>query len=321
MPTVEPNAAPDGIAGDGTGPAQDAERSVVTVGIVGLGLMGAAAARRLLACGYVVVGHDIVPAKVTAAEGWGVAPAGSAREVAERADIVLVSVMKPADLTAVVLGAEGIAAATVRRARVVVDLSTMPMATTRDIAERLAAAGGPDFVDAPVSGGPAAAEAGTLAIMAGGAEAALTSARPLLERLGTCTHMGPLGSGQATKLVNQVLVLSNYCVLAEAFHLASTLGVDPARIPAALGGGHAGSNLLPVLFERMVARDFAPRGYAHQVLKDLRMLGDAAASVGAPLPMAEAARSLFEDLVAAGSGDLDGSAVLHAYEGGVPRRS
>ena len=127
--------------------------------------------------------------------------------------------------------------------------------------------------------------------------------------------MGPLGAGQVTKMVNQVLVLSNYCVLAEALALAEAGGVDPARIPAALGAGYAGSNLLQRLYPRLVARDFAPAGYAFQALKDLDMVHGLAKQLGVPTPMASQAANLFRTLVAKGHGELDGIAVLKLYDG------
>jgi 3-hydroxyisobutyrate dehydrogenase/2-hydroxy-3-oxopropionate reductase len=122
--------------------------------------------------------------------------------------------------------------------------------------------------------------------------------------------MGPVGAGQATKLVNQALVLTNYCVIAEALRLAQAYGVEAERIPHALETGHAGSNLLPILFERMIAEDFSPRGYARQVLKDLEMLNKAAASQGLALPMAGQALTLFRMLVGQGHGERDGAAVV-----------
>ena len=170
------------------------------------------------------------------------------------------------------------------------------------------------WVDAPVSGGPPAAAAGTLAIMAGGAEADIARARPVLADLGSCTHMGPVGAGQTTKMVNQVLVLNNFCILAEALALAEAGGVDAAKIPAALGGGYAGSTMLQKLYPRLVARDFAPAGYAFQALKDLDMLHDLAKALQVPTPMSAQAASLFRILTAKGHGQLDGLAVLKLYD-------
>jgi 3-hydroxyisobutyrate dehydrogenase len=122
--------------------------------------------------------------------------------------------------------------------------------------------------------------------------------------------MGDPGAGQATKLVNQALVLSNYCVIAEAVRLGQKLGIEVERIPHALATGHAGSNLLPVLVERMAADDFEPRGYARQVLKDLEMLNKEAAALHLPMPMAGQALNLFRMLVANGDSERDGAAVI-----------
>jgi 3-hydroxyisobutyrate dehydrogenase-like beta-hydroxyacid dehydrogenase len=169
------------------------------------------------------------------------------------------------------------------------------------------------FIDAPVSGGPAAAEAGTLAIMAGGNAQAIAKVAPVMAHLGRFTHMGEVGAGQATKLVNQALVLTNYCVIAEALRLAEAYGIDAAKVPEALAPGHAGSNLLPVLFERMIARDFAPRGYARQVLKDLEMLNEAARAKHLALPMASQALTLFRLLNGQGKSELDGAAVVSLW--------
>jgi 3-hydroxyisobutyrate dehydrogenase-like beta-hydroxyacid dehydrogenase len=217
------------------------------------------------------------------------------------------------DLTSAVFGPNGIAEGATR-GRLLVDHSTTEVAVTKELAARLEAQTGMRWVDAPVSGGPPAAEAGTLAIMAGGDEADVAAARPVLERLGTCAHMGPRGAGQVTKMVNQVIVLSNYCVLAEALALAEAGGVDASRIPAALGAGYAGSTMLQRLYPRLVARDFTPAGYAFQALKDLDMVHGLAKALQVPTPMTSQAATLFRTLVSKGHGELDGIAVLKLYD-------
>jgi 3-hydroxyisobutyrate dehydrogenase-like beta-hydroxyacid dehydrogenase len=126
--------------------------------------------------------------------------------------------------------------------------------------------------------------------------------------------MGAVGAGQVTKMVNQVLVLANYCVLAEALSLAEAGGVDAARIPEALGAGYAGSTMLERLYPRMVARDFAPAGYAFQALKDLDMVQGLAKSLTVPTPMTSQAATLFRILNAKGHDRLDGIAVLKLYD-------
>jgi 3-hydroxyisobutyrate dehydrogenase-like beta-hydroxyacid dehydrogenase len=280
-----------------------------TIGLIGLGLMGEGFAKRLVATGYPVVGYDVVAERATYAKSLGVTAAASPADVAQRADIVLVSVTTTAAVVDVVEGVQGILSVAKPCARVVVDLSTTEIDATRALAARLEAHG-TAFVDAPVSGGPGAAEAGTLAIMAGGTDAAIDRIRPVMEKLGRFAHMGGVGAGQATKLVNQTLVLTNYCVMAEALRLAEAYGVDAAKIPHALATGHAGSNLLPVLFERMIARDFTPKGYARQVLKDLEMLHAAAKTQHLAMPMAGQALTLFRMLVGQGKSELDAAAVL-----------
>jgi 3-hydroxyisobutyrate dehydrogenase-like beta-hydroxyacid dehydrogenase len=280
------------------------------IGFIGLGLMGSGFTARLRATGHRVIGFDKVPDKVAAAVGRGVIAAATPADVAHRADIVMLCLTTTKDVEAVIFGTEGIASAGRLYGKVLVDHSTTDIETTQRLAALLGRNTGMAFVDAPVSGGPGAAEAGTLAIMAGGDAAAIARIKPTMDLLGRFTHMGDVGTGQATKLVNQTLVLTNYCVIAEALRLAEAYGVDASKIPGALATGYAGSNLLPVLFERMIARDFAPRGYARQVLKDLEMLNDAARAEHLAMPMTTQALTLFRMLVAAGQSELDGAAVV-----------
>jgi len=284
-----------------------------TIGFIGLGLMGGAFCQRLLDLRYAVHGYDRVAEKCAAAASHGVVIHSNAAEVAALADIVHVCVMTKADLERAVFGDDGIATATVA-GKILIDHSTTPADLTRQFAKQLATQASMDWIDAPVSGGPPAARDGTLAIMAGGDDDVVASAMPVLLQLGQCTHMGPVGAGQVTKMVNQVLVLNNYCVLAEALSLAEAGGVDASKIPAALAQGHAGSNLLQRLYPRMLARDFAPAGFAFQALKDLDMVHDIAAALEVPTPMSSQASSLFRLLNSKGYGDLDGISVLKLYD-------
>lgn len=282
----------------------------VTVGFIGLGLMGTGFVKRLKASEYRVVGYDVVPERVAAVKALGVEAAASPTEVVKAASIVLMCVTTSHAVEDVVLGAGGIASAGRLDGKVLVDHSTTEIAVTHHVASELTRRTGMAFIDAPMSGGPAAAEAGTLAIMAGGDADAIAKVAPVMERLGQFTHMGGIGAGQATKLVNQTLVLTNYCVMAEALRLAEAYGVDASRIPQALASGHAGSNLLPVMFRRMIARDFTPTGYARQILKDLEMLSSAAKEHHLAMPMSAQALTLFRMLVASGKSELDGAAVV-----------
>ncbi len=275
--------------------------------------MGQGFTRRLAEKGYRVVGFDIDQGRTRAASDWGVNPANSAAEVARTCDVILVSVINTAAVEDVALGPTGIVAAGRGEDKILVDHSTTELEATQRIAAALAERCGMMFVDAPVSGGPGAAKAGELAIMAGGVEAAIARISPLMRDLGKMTHMGPVGTGQATKLVNQTLVLTNYCVLAEALRLAQAHGVDARKIPEALATGFAGSNLLTAVFPQMIDEDFAPRGFARQVLKDLEMLQVAARDRHLAMPMASQALTLYRLLIAAGKSELDATAVVTLY--------
>lgn len=285
------------------------------IGVVGLGLMGAALCKRLMAAGAEVVGYDLSPTALADAAAAGVKTRDSAAAVAGEAAVVLVCVSTPAAVSTAIAGADGVVAASPPAAagrQVVVDLSTTDIQTTHAVGAALEQAG-KGFVDAPVSGGVAAVEAGTLAIMAGGGDKDVERVRPLLERCGQVTHMGAVGAGQATKLVNQTLVLTNFCVIAEALRLAQAHGVDASKIPQALAPGYAGSKLLDDLMPRMASEDFAPRGYARQILKDLEMLHSATKDLPISMPMTAQATTLFRLLVASGSSELDGAAVVTLY--------
>ena len=284
------------------------------IGFIGLGLMGQGFTSRLTSLGYEVSGFDIDEAKIELARTHGVTGESSAAAVTAKSDIVHLCVMTRDDLEKAVFGDNGIAVAGSAE-KILIDHSTTPADITKAFAKRLAGQCGMDWIDAPVSGGPPAAKAGTLAIMAGADEAAMDRAMPVLSDLGQVTHMGPLGAGQITKMVNQVLVLNNYCVLAEALALAEAGGVEAGKIPDALGQGYAGSNMLAKLFPRMIERDFAPAGYAFQVSKDLDMVHDLAKTLNVPTPMSSQAATLFRIMMSKGHGDIDGIGVLKLFDG------
>lgn len=285
------------------------------IGFLGLGLMGEGFTRRLIELGHEVAGFDPVDARREAASDWGVRPAASAAEAAADADLVMTCVTTTDHLEGALFGPGGGAAA-MREEAILVDFSTTVVARTKTMAARLRAERGAGWIDAPVSGGPPAARSGTLAIMMGGDESDIARARPVLNGLAkSAVHLGPVGAGQVTKMVNQVLVLSNFVVLAEALNLAERGGVDTASLQQALESGYAGSNLMAAMWPRMMARDYAPAGYLRQVLKDLDMVHDVAHDLEAAIPMSTQAAELFRLMAARGHGEEDGIAVLKLFTG------
>jgi len=271
------------------------------IGYVGVGLMGGPMVKRLTGLGWKVRGYDIVPER------------SSVRSVAEAvqgADVVLLNL--PTN-EAVEDALEKLLPA-LRAPQLVVDFSTIPVEACRAHAARLFRATGCRWVDAPVSGGPPAVEAGTLTVMAGGEAEDLERIAPLMTDIaGRCTRMGPVGSGLAAKMINQLIVGVGHAMLGEAIGLCEKAGIDAARIPECLAGGYADSNVMKAYWPRMVQRDFAPRGYVRQLLKDLEMVSTWAKNLQSRTPVMDSALEAYRELKKKGHSELDTSAVVKLY--------
>ena len=284
------------------------------IGYIGVGLMGLPMVQRLLSLGYPVRACDIVPEKTAAAAAAGASAASSAADAAKEADLVVLNLPTTEAVEQAVFGAAGVVKA-VRAPQLVIDFSTIKVDRCRAFAQKLRAATGCGWIDAPVSGGPPASGTGTLTVMAGGEPAEIERARALFADIsGRFTHMGPSGAGMVAKMLNQLIVGCGHAVMAEAVVLAEAAGIDAARLPDCLAGGHADGSLLQKLYPRMVQRDFAPLGYARQLLKDLEMVHEYAAGLKAPTPMMGEALSLYRRLVHMGYAELDSGAILKLYE-------
>lgn len=289
------------------------------IGFVGLGLMGVPMVRRLAAAGagLALWNRSIEKAEALAAGLPGAAAMPSPRHVAETADTVVVMVTDAEAVEAVVFDLYedqwGIAHGLAEDA-LVIDMGTTAVDRTRDFAGRIRMVGG-SWVDAPVSGGTTAAEAGNLTIMAGGSDPDFARAEPLFRAIGgRITHVGPVGAGQIAKTANQMIVGLTIGAVAEALALAKRAGVDPARVREAIFGGFAQSRILELHGERMVTGDFQARAKATIQRKDMRAARDLAAQVGLDLPGLAANLALWEALVEAGRGDLDHSALVLAID-------
>jgi 3-hydroxyisobutyrate dehydrogenase len=271
------------------------------IGYVGVGLMGGPMVKRLTSLGWKVRGYDIMPER---------SMLKSAGEAAQGADVVLLNLPTNEAVEDVLEKLIPV----LRAPQLVVDFSTIPVDKCRSHAARLTRETGCRWVDAPVSGGPPAVEAGTLTVMAGGEGADLERIAPLMKDIaGRCTHMGPVGAGLAAKMINQLIVGIGTAMLGEAVALCEKAGIDAARIPECLGGGYADSNVLKAYWPRMVARDFAPRGYVRQLLKDLEMVNAWAGKLQSRTPVLESALQAYRELKKQGHGELDTSAVVKLY--------
>jgi len=281
------------------------------LGYVGVGLMGTPMVQRLLSLGYPVRAFDVVPGKAAAA---GAEPAASAADTAKGADLVLLNLPTTDAVEQAVFGNGGVSEA-VRPPQLVIDFSTIKIEKCRGFAQKLRKATGCGWIDAPVSGGPPASGAGTLTIMAGGEPGEVERARPLFADIaGRFTHMGACGAGMGAKMLNQLIVGCGHAVMAEAVILAEAAGIDAARLPECLAGGHADGSLLQNLYPRMQRRDYRPLGYSRQLLKDLEMVHEFAAVLKAPTPMMSEALSLYRMLVHLGHAELDTGALVKLYD-------
>jgi 2-hydroxy-3-oxopropionate reductase len=285
------------------------------VGVVGLGAMGLPMAERLAAGGLPpVVLRDLADPALATLAAAGARRAASTAELAAQVDVLLLSLPDSAAVESVALGPDGIAAGG-RAGLVVVDTSTIEPARARVFAEALAAHG-ISYLDAPVSGGTGGAAAGTLSVMAGGDEAALERAGPVLDAIAErVVHLGPPGSGQIAKACNQLIVLGTIELVAEALSLAEASGIDPAQLREALLGGFAGSTILDVHGARMLRADYAPGGRASFHLKDIAVVEELRSETGVPTPSFDAAARQLEQLVARGGGGLDHAALKTLLDG------
>lgn len=276
------------------------------LGYLGLGLMGTPMTRRLLAAGYQVSVWNRSEGKLAPLVAAGASRATSPRDLIANSDIVFMCVTDAAAVEDVIFGADGLATAP-GAGKLIVDFSSIHPDAARDLAARLKATNGANWIDAPVSGGTKGAEEGTLAIMAGGEAADIERARPyVLAMARRFTHMGPTGAGQTTKLCNQVIVGCAMAVLAEATRLAVNAGIDANRLPEALAGGFADSIPLQLFVPRMAQGIHSPPlGHIATMLKDLDTVADVAQATSTPVPMASLAGQIFRLAKAARGAEAD----------------
>lgn len=285
----------------------------MTVAYLGLGIMGGGMARNLLAAGHDLVVWNRTPAKAEALASSGAVAASRPADAVRAAETVLLCVSDTSDVEELVHRPDGILAA-LRPGTIVVDHSTISPSATRRLAAEVAERGA-TWLDAPVSGGSEGAERGTLSIMVGGDAEALSRVRPLLAAYGTTiTHVGPVGAGQTTKLVNQVLVVLTALGVSEALLLAEASGLDLDAVLDAVSGGAAGSWMLSNRGPQMAARDWRPGFTIDLQVKDLRLVLEAADELGVPTLGTSLVFDLYRSLQARGLGEEGNHALVKALE-------
>ena len=283
------------------------------LGLIGIGLMGKPMALRLLAAGFQANVWNRSPEKLSEVQQAGAVVCNTLAELVANSDVILLCLFDTQVVEKVVIeqilphGKPG---------KLLIDLSSIDPATTRLLAVQLKQACGMHWVDAPVSGGTVGAEQGTLAIMAGGDAADIAVAcevlRPLYSRL---THMGDLGSGQISKICNQMIVSCNVLVIAEMMALAQQSGVDASKIPEALAGGFADSRPLQIVGPEMAAKQFEPvKWRVKTLLKDLNMAAKLASAQGCAVPMSGLAAQLMQLHGSRGNLEQDPATLIKLYQ-------
>jgi len=284
----------------------------MNVGFIGLGIMGKPMALNLIKGGYTLYlnSRSGVPKELTDAGGKACA---SAKEVSQKADVIITMVPDTPDVEKVLFGANGVAEG-LSKGKTVVDMSSISPIETKAFAKKINDLGC-DYVDAPVSGGEVGAKNAALTIMCGAPQAAFDKVKPLFDLMGkNITLVGGNGDGQTCKVCNQIIVALNIEAVSEALVFASKAGADPAKVRQALMGGFAASRILEVHGERMIKRTFDPgfRIELHQ--KDLNLALQGARAMGVSLPNTATAQELFNSCTANGGAKSDHSAMVRALE-------
>ena len=284
------------------------------LGFIGLGIMGKPMAKNLVKAGYEVTVFDVRPEAVAELVAAGAKAASSSREVAARSEVIITMLPNSPHVKAAVLGAGGVIEG-VQPGAIVIDMSSIAPAASQEISARLTEKGIP-MLDAPVSGGEPKAVDATLAIMVGGPEAVFNEVKGILAVMGaSVTHVGAIGSGNVTKLANQMIVALNIAAVSEALVLATKAGVSPERVFEAIKGGLAGSTVMNAKVPMILAGNFKPGFRIELHIKDLMNALDTAHELQVPIPLTGQVLEMMQALKADGKASLDHSGLVQFFEG------
>jgi len=283
------------------------------IGFIGLGIMGKPMARNLLKAGYPLTVYDIVPDKAEEVVKAGAKAGSSSKEVAEKSEIVITMLPNSPDVKDAVLGKNGVLEGA-KPGTILIDMSSIAPLASKEIAER-AKEKGVVVLDAPVSGGEPKAIEGTLAIMVGGPQETFDEVEDILSVMGaSVTRVGEIGSGNMTKLANQIIVALNIAAMSEAMVLAAKAGVNAEKVFQAIRGGLAGSTVLDAKMPLVLEGNFKPGFRIELHIKDLANALDTAHEVGVPVPLSGAVMEVMQALKVDGKGADDHGGIIQFYE-------
>ena len=284
------------------------------VALIGAGVMGSAIGLRLLETGHRLHVFDLDPAKRAMLASLGASDHASAADAAQESDFVVLSLNNADIVRAAVFGSNGVVEGAGKET-LIIDMSSIAPDATRELAANAGKAG-LRWIDCPLSGGAPKVATGDLTVMAGGKKSDFDAAKAVMNDLcSNYTLMGPVGAGQTTKLINQVLCALNFLAVAEATQLALDAGVNAAVIPEALKGGRADSAILQEYMAKMAAKDYSPTGRLDNMVKDLNSVQDLARATGTAMPLTATCAEVHRLLTAAGLGSADSAALMKFFEG------
>jgi 2-hydroxy-3-oxopropionate reductase len=296
-----------GLLGNGIG------ATVKILGFIGLGIMGKPMAKNLRKAGYELIVYDIRPGAVADLVEVGAHAGKSPEDVASRSDVIITMLPNSPEVKAVALGEHGIFDG-IRRGAILIDMSSIAPLASQEISAVFARKG-ISMLDAPVSGGEPKAVDGTLAIMVGGPQAAFDEVKEILSVMGaSVTRVGEIGSGNVTKLANQIIVALNIAALSEAMVLATKAGVEPERVFQAIRGGLAGSTVMDAKMPLILAGNFKPGFRIELHIKDLMNVMDTAHNLGVPIPLSGQVLEILQALKTDGKAKDDHCGIVQFYE-------
>jgi 2-hydroxy-3-oxopropionate reductase len=289
------------------------EREIMKIGFIGLGIMGKPMSKNLVKKGYDLVVNDRNQAAVAELVALGAESANSAKEVAEKSDVIITMLPNSPHVLSVCLGENGIIEG-VKKGTAVIDMSSIAPLKSREVNEAFAAVG-VEFLDAPVSGGEPKAIDGTMSVMVGGKKETFDKYYDIMKAMaGSVVYVGEVGAGNVTKLANQIIVALNIAAVSEAFILATKAGVDPELVYQAIRGGLAGSTVLDAKAPLMMDRKFNPGFRIDLHIKDLQNVLDTSHELGTSLPLTSQVMEILQALKADGHEKDDHSGIVKYYE-------
>jgi len=283
------------------------------IGFIGLGIMGKPMAMNLLKAGYSLTVYDIVTERIKEVVGAGAEAGSSSKDVAQKSEIIITMLPNSPEVKEAVLGADGVLDGA-KAGTILIDMSSIAPLASKEIAKE-ADKKGVVMLDAPVSGGEPKAIEGTLAIMVGGPEKTFNQVKDILGIMGaSVTLVGEIGSGNMTKLANQIIVALNIAAMSEAMVLAAKAGVDPEKVFQAIRGGLAGSTVLDAKMPLVLKGNFKPGFRIELHIKDLANALDTAHQVGVSVPLSAAVMEVMQALKVDGKGADDHGGIVQFYE-------